>query len=296
MFENLKKLIFEEIDDEEEEEEEVVVPVKPVKKTREKIQTSAPVFEQKEVAKPSMKRIDVTQQIKTPVVPSYEEKKVSTPKESVFRPTTSYEKAEPVMPKTVQTERPRSASLTLDDLSGSQTTSKPRTNKVTTQKQIKKLPYEFNPVISPIFGVDEKDVNAVQNTGKSTVRKSTSSKKGDDLVSKVISPMYGINKDDQPSTVQKTVEKSNKAEKMSVTKEKVEAEEAIPEFSLDDILNGNDRGEESKRDEKFENTLNELKAVSEEVVIDEPRTNTAPPLPKKKPVFDSATLFDDDED
>lgn len=294
MFENLKKLIFEEVDDEEE-EEEVVVPVKPVKKTREKAQASAPVFEQKEVSRPSMQRIDVTQQIKTPVVPSYEEKG-PTQKESVFKQASTYEKAEPVIPvKPVQTERPRSASLTLDDLSGTQMASKPRPTKVSPQKQVKKLPYEFNPVISPIFGVDEKDVNAVQNTGKTPVRKATSSKKGDEYVSKVISPMYGVNKDDQPSTVQNTVEKSNKVEKMTVTKEKVEAEDTIPEFSLDDILNGNEHVEENKSSDKLENTFNELKAVTEEVIANEPRTS-APPLPKKKPVFDTATLFDDDED
>ncbi len=294
MFENLKKLIFEEVDDEEE-EEEVVVPVKPVKKTREKVQTSAPVFEQKEVTRPSMQRIDVTQQIKTPVVPSYEEKAPVQKESSVFRQPT-FEKAEPAIPvKPVQTEKTRSASLTLDDLSGTQTVSKPRVSKTTTQKQVKKLPYEFNPVISPIFGVDEKDVNAVQNTGKATVRKATSSKKGDEYVSKVISPMYGVNKDDQPSTVQKTVEKSNNVEKMTVTKEKVEAEDTIPEFSLDDILNGNEHVEENKTSDKLENTFNELKAVTEEVIANEPRTS-APPLPKKKPVFDSATLFDDDED
>lgn len=300
MFENLKKLIFEEDLDEEEEE---VVPVRPVKK--QKVQKSAPVYE--EPARPTMQRIDVTQPIKTPVVNEYQAPVNNTPKESVFRQapaTPTYEqKAEPAIPtRPVQQERQRSASLTIDDIGTSSTTSystsRPKTNKVTTQKPVKKqVAYEFNPVISPIFGVDEKDVTAVQNTGKSSVRKATSSKKGDEFVSKVISPMYGINKDDQPSTVQKTVEKSNKVEEMTVTKAKVEAEEEIPEFSLDDILNGNGNVESAKTEnDPLEDTFSRMKQVAEEETVVESPVNAAPPTPKKKPVFDSATLFDDDED
>ena len=328
MFEKLKNLIFEDDPEDYEDEEEEVIPVR---KPKEKVQKPITRVEQ-EPAKSSMSRIDVTQQIKTPVVPSYNE--ASAQQESVFKQQPVFEKAEPTIPvKPAPVERSRAASLTVDDF----TPATPVVNKLkkvstpTVSKPVKKAPvYEFNPVISPIFGVDEKDVDAVQNTGKTqTTRKATSTKKNDEFVSKVISPMYGVNKDDQPSTVQKTVEKSNRMEEMAVSKQKIEAEDTVPEFSLDDILSVRDSidddipaVEEPARvqepvhyeapvhhEEKYVqndeviynrpvlNAREEKDVVVPAMPITKPLTEpTPPPLPKKKPVFDTATLFDDDDD
>ena len=328
MFEKLKNLIFEDDPEDYEDEEEEVIPVR---KPKEKVQKPVTRVEQ-EPAKSSMSRIDVTQQIKTPVVPSYNE--ASAQQESVFKQQPVFEKAEPTIPvKPAPVERSRAASLTVDDF----TPATPVVNKLkkvstpTVSKPVKKAPvYEFNPVISPIFGVDEKDVDAVQNTGKTqTTRKATSTKKNDEFVSKVISPMYGVNKDDQPSTVQKTVEKSNRMEEMAVSKQKIEAEDTVPEFSLDDILSVRDSidddipaVEEPARIQEpvhYEAPVHheEKYVQNDEVIYNRPVVNvreekdvvvpampitkplaepTPPPLPKKKPVFDTATLFDDDDD
>ena len=333
MFEKLKNLIFEDDPEDYEDEEEEVIPVR---KPKEKVQKPVTRVEQ-EPAKSSMSRIDVTQQIKTPVVPSYNE--ASAQQESVFKQQPVFEKAEPSIPvKPAPVERPRAASLTVDDFTpAAPVVNKPKkVSNPTVSKPVKKAPvYEFNPVISPIFGVDEKDVDAVQNTGKTqTTRKATSAKKNDEFVSKVISPMYGVNKDDQPSTVQKTVEKSNRMEEMAVSKQKIEAEDTVPEFSLDDILSVRDSIDDIPaveetapvqepvhyeqpvhyeapvhHEEKYVqndeeiyhrpvvNTREEKEVVTPAMPITKPLAEpTLPPLPKKKPVFDTATLFDDDDD
>lgn len=189
MFKKLQNLLFEEEDIDEEEEEVVTQPV--VKKKVEKpIEQVAPVVQPKS----TMNRIDVTQQMQTPVHPMYNEPVKST--DSVFRTQPQVEKAQPILETPVQ-EKPRTIGLTIDDLTKDATPApsapiytNAKASTKTTKSTKKSQAYEFNPVISPIFGVDEKDVDAVTNTGKQTVRKSSSK---DEYVSKVISPMYGSN-------------------------------------------------------------------------------------------------------
>ena len=115
---------------------------------------------------------------------------------------------------------------------------KPSTKPSKKKEREPKSTYQFQPVISPIFGVDEKDLNALKNT---TNRISESEKaRSEGNVTPIISPMYGRSELDVPSSIQNTVEKSNYQEQFRVTAEKKAAEEEVPAFSLDDILSGRD--------------------------------------------------------
>lgn len=243
MFKKLQNLLFEEeeIDDVEEDE---VVPQPVVKKKVERpVEHATPVVQ----PKATMNRIDVTQQIQTPVQPTYNDSSVNT-SGSVFRTQPQVEKAQPVVETPVQ-EKPRTIGLTVDDLAKDSTpapsspiyTSVKTTPSKASKSTKKSTAYEFNPVISPIFGVDEKDVDAVTNTGKQPVRKSSSK---DEYVSKVISPMYGSNIEVQPTSVQPAVEESTHYEEPVQSFNEKPADDEIPEFSLDDILSIRDTANE----------------------------------------------------
>ena len=115
---------------------------------------------------------------------------------------------------------------------------KPSTKPSKKKEREQKSTYQFQPVISPIFGVDEKDLKALKNT---TNKISESEKaRSEENVTPIISPMYGRSELDVPSSIQKTVEKSNYQEQFRVTADKKAAEEEVPAFSLDDILSGRD--------------------------------------------------------
>ena len=217
MFKKFQDLFFEEDDDEIEEEEEVI-EVQP-KRRREKPAEEAPA------EKPAMKRIDVTTEM-------------PKAKPAEVPPAPVYKEPEP---------EKKSASLNIDDLTARPAPAyqapvrpgrKPQSTKAADAKNNKKPSYEFQPVISPYFGVAEKDVDSMATSA------APSTKKGkEEYMPQIISPMYGIKTEDRPSVIQTTVEKSNRMEEMTPAPRKVEAEERVPDFSLDDILNRRDEEE-----------------------------------------------------
>ena len=238
MLKKLQELLFEEEDDSEDEEEIVEEPVAytqpiaqvkaeepapaPVAAPAPEPAVQTPVFKAEETeVRPAMQRIDVTQPL-----PTVSAARPQTSRnESVFR--------EPEAPKVQST----GLGITFDD--EPVRTPKPAPKPVSRparreEKSSRSSSYQFQPVISPIFGVDEKDMNALKTT---TTKISEAKRARSDMnVSPIISPMYGTNQEDKPSSIQKTVEKSNEQERIMATPAAIAAEDEIPEFSLDDIL------------------------------------------------------------
>lgn len=116
---------------------------------------------------------------------------------------------------------PKRISMDIDDLTGA----KAHPTKTVATKPIKKEikgGYEFSPVISPIFGVDEKDTDAVIPT-------KSKKKVSDSRIGTIISPMYGVDKDAEPELVE--------VHSMpSLKKEKIVHDQEIVNLTLDDIL------------------------------------------------------------
>ena len=85
--------------------------------------------------------------------------------------------------------------------------------------------------------------------------------------------MYGVNEDARPSTVQTTVERSNRMEEMAHSRERSAAEDRIPEFSLDDILSTRDReyAEEAANTARMPSLFDDEDIIDETVVIDKNR-------------------------
>lgn len=251
MLKKLQDLLFEEDEDIEDEEEEVVEKPHKVKQVQkeEVVQAqpkveSKPVVEQKVVEeKPAPQPVEETK------APSFD---------SLFS-----EPEEPVKPAKKQ------LGITLDEAKPTpvQEKKKVEPTKVTPIKKPKPTPtkpigYEFKPVISPIFGVDEKDLTAVKNTAR---KYSAPEKiKSDSNVSPIISPMYGTDSEDSPSLIADTVEKSEILEKTVGNVKNYKAEDDIPEFSLDDILlaSDNEFSQENKTEEK-----ESPKAVNDETLV-----------------------------
>lgn len=247
MLKKLQNLLFEEEEVVEEEYvEEPVAPKKQEAKTVDvkvepqttQIPMAQPKKEEKEAYKPTMQRIDVTQSVP---VQKQDGVQIGTP---VFQTDASVQHAHPRPTATVNEEvvenRP-SIGITVDEVEPA-----PKQEPVVdAQKAKKQASYEFPPVISPIFGVDDKDMDAVQTSGKS----GRPSGKREENVSKVISPMYGEDQSAAPTSIQVTVDKSNELEDLTINNERKVAEDEVPEFSLDDIL--------KVRDEEFMDIFNE---------------------------------------
>lgn len=240
MLKKLQNLLFEEEDEdiEDDEVEETHHHVKKeepvqVQQPQQFVQEPKPVEKPQVSSQPSMKRIDVTQPV--PVQPKKEETKAPT-FDSLF--TEPEEKKQEV-------KQPK-LGITLDE--SVKPVVKPKPQPVE-KPVVKKKPapkaspsvtngYQFKPVISPIFGVDEKDLTAVKNTAKKYTQKERIT--NDSNVSPIISPMYGRDAEDSPSMIADTVEKSEILEKTVGNAKSFKAEEDIPEFSLDDILSASD--------------------------------------------------------
>ncbi len=224
MFSKLSKLLFEEDDDIEEEKEEEVAEEKP--------QRSIKAAEVEEKPAVSMQRIDVTQPLEKP------EHSSSLSERSVFG-TPSVAHAAPAPLKSAEKEeKPKAFGLTVDDHAS--TSSAPSAKRPASKPKVSVTAasgktYEFRPVISPIFGIDEKDMDAI-----STTAKIVDAGNKDLYASKVISPIYGTSRQAEPISIQKSVEKSNELETMIARHEEQKAESDIPDFSLDDILNARD--------------------------------------------------------
>lgn len=166
MLKKLQNLLFEEDDDMEDEEEEIEEKPKRVKKEHHVVSEQQPVAEPVAPApvqpapvvrneQPSFNNIDVNQPVaEKPVEPSFD---------SLFQVE---QKEEPKPAKklgiTLTEEK-------VEEKPVVKPASKPVAKPVTNSKP-KPAPtvtgYQFKPVISPIFGVDEKDLNAVKNTAR----------------------------------------------------------------------------------------------------------------------------------
>lgn len=268
MLKKLQNLLFEEDEDIEDEEDEVEEPRHHHAKAEQEkvVQQASPVQQEPTFAQPrqvmqeepqqSMKRIDVTQPI------------AKQPTEDVKAPTFDSLFAEPEEKKE-PVKQPK-LGITLDDATKPEQVVKKATPVQQTQ-QPKKKPapkaspsvtsgYQFKPVISPIFGVDEKDLDAVKNTARKYTQKEKITQ--DSNISPIISPMYGRDAEDSPSLIADTVAKSEILEKTVGNAKSFKAEEDIPEFSLDDILSASDS--QYKEENQLEETAKMNKVFPEQ--------------------------------
>lgn len=265
MLKKLQNLLFEEDEDDFEEEEEEIVSLRPQPRPKKETVQVKPAAAPKPVEtvetekpKQSMQRIDLTQPVETvkprnvePVKPVRVEtakpvkvetvrpkpiQEVSTPSASLFVDDTPA----PVTPK------PKKLGITVDDVPAQAKQPEPKpahTSAVRpsiTPKQAKKEPvrndagYVFRPVISPIFGVDEKDLHALKTTTNkiSEVEK----QKTNGVRPQIISPIYGAESDNAASNTKVAPEPSARRETVVSQPRSRSMEDTIPEFSLDDIL------------------------------------------------------------
>ena len=172
-------------------------------------------------------------------------------------PTTPVE-TEPVKTSSVflDNEPKKSTMINLDDEDSKPVEKKPAVKPEVKREEVKpSKEYRFNPVISPIFGIDEKDMDAVKTTTSKLTEKEKA--KFEKNVTPILSPMYGIaiEKPVKPvvkveeSVVAETVKKSEPVKIPSPT-----VEDEIPEFSLDDILNTRDQEPKQEDDDLFGST------------------------------------------
>lgn len=169
----------------------------------------------------------------------------------------------PVEPAPVKTssvfldnEPKKSTMINLDDEDSKPVEKKPVAKSEVKREEVKpSKEYRFNPVISPIFGIDEKDMDAVKTTTSKLTEKEKA--KFEKNVTPILSPMYGI-------AVEKPVKPVVKVEEsvMTETVKKSEPvkiplptiEDEIPEFSLDDILSTRDQEPKQEEDDLFGST------------------------------------------
>ena len=165
---------------------------------------------------------------------------------------------EPVKSSSVflDNEPKKSTMINLDDEDSKPVEKKPAVKPEVKREKVKpSKEYRFNPVISPIFGIDEKDMDAVKTTTSKLTEKEKA--KFEKNVTPILSPIYGIaiEKPVKPvvkveeSVVAETVKKS---EPVKIPLPTVEDE--IPEFSLDDILNTRDQEPKQEDDDLFGST------------------------------------------
>lgn len=259
MFEKLQKLLFEEDDEDIEEEEEVQEPVKPAKRPAK--------TELEKQAEPVIKPINLNSQ---PAVKPQPAQAASPVTPSVSHVAPKPLPSEDTKKETADTGK-SGFGLTID-------TPKAAPAKAEPAKSAARKPassshpaaYEFRPVISPMFGVDETDMDAIANTAKRLEETEDNSN-----VSEIISPIYGTNlngvqdsyaamaanaspRNTKPAGAQNDID--------TVARKHVEksAEDDLPDFSLDDILNARD--EEFARETKAAGRTTDT--IDETVVID----------------------------
>lgn len=172
-------------------------------------------------------------------------------------PTTPVE-PEPVKTSSVflDNEPKKSTMINLDDEDSIPVEKKPAIKPEVKREEVKpSKEYRFNPVISPIFGIDEKDMDAVKTTTSKLTEKEKA--KFEKNVTPILSPMYGI-------AVEKPVKPTIKVEEPvavaavkknePVTIPSPTVEDEIPEFSLDDILSTRDQEPQQEDDDLFGTT------------------------------------------
>ena len=234
MLKKLQNLLFEDDDEFVEDNTEV-----------EQVSASAPVTP---AVQPQVTPVEETAQIPVQPEPVSEIPPV---------PTTPVE-PEPVKTSSVflDNEPKKSTMINLDDEDSKPVEKKPAVKPEVKREEVKpSKEYRFNPVISPIFGIDEKDMDAVKTTTSKLTEKEKA--KFEKNVTPILSPMYGIaiEKPVKPvvkveeSVVAETVKKSEPVKIPSPT-----VEDEIPEFSLDDILNTRDQEPKQEDDDLFGST------------------------------------------
>ena len=167
-------------------------------------------------------------------------------------------KPEPVKSSSVflDNEPKKSTMINLDDEDSKPVEKKPAVKPEVKREEVKpSKEYRFNPVISPIFGIDEKDMDAVKTTTSKLTEKEKA--KFEKNVTPILSPMYGI-------AVEKPVKPAIKVEEPvavaavkknePVTIPSPTVEDEIPEFSLDDILSTRDQEPQQEDDDLFGTT------------------------------------------
>ena len=251
--------------------------------------------------KPVMTRVEVTQTIPVQSAAKPKPQKVQEPQpaprqtvnsygtnESVFKKPASVPRANPrpifdnQQPAFTPKQNVSSFGISADNGRSSQeTVSAPRSSYQTQRMeaaprnvQSKPAPqqrqqasvYEFRPVISPMFGVDEKDMNSVQYNPKKEVQNSYSRNSES---TKVISPMYGTPERPAASKPAAAPAESQPAaaDPSFYGADRQDMSGGVPEFSLDDILSARD--EEFSRQSVF-NSSDPARTpdIDETVVID----------------------------
>lgn len=234
MLKKLQNLLFEDDDEFVEDNTEV-----------EQVSASAPV---KPAVQPQVTPVEETAQISVQPEPVSEIPPV---------PTIPVEPA-PVKTSSVflDNEPKKSTMINLDDEDSKPVEKKPVAKSEVKREEVKpSKEYRFNPVISPIFGIDEKDMDAVKTTTSKLTEKEKA--KFEKNVTPILSPMYGIavEKPVKPvvkveeSVMTETVKKSEPVKIPSPT-----IEDEIPEFSLDDILSTRDQEPKQEEDDLFGST------------------------------------------
>lgn len=239
MLKKLQNLLFEDdeddyLDDDETEEEEQPIQVRPSHVENEPVKPAAVQTQPApEKEQSHMNRIDVTGFVPVQEPAMAKQEPVKEEKKPL---------GITVDDDFVKVEKPKSAPAVRTVKQA-----KPKTQKQT--KKPEKPVYEFQPVISPIFGVDEKDLNALKTTTRKVEAISSSHSDDDSNITPVISPIYGSTEGRYAAVKEETVH-----EEISVREEKPVqtpvAEDDIPEFSLDDIL--------KVRDEEYSNPSEDL--------------------------------------
>lgn len=175
----------------------------------------------------------------------------------------------PVEPETVAEKEPvktssvfldnepkKSTMINLDDEDSKPVEKKPAVKPEVKREEVKpSKEYRFNPVISPIFGIDEKDMDAVKTTTSKLTEKEKA--KFEKNVTPILSPMYGIavEKPAKPAVkVEEPVVTAAVKKSEPVTIPSPTVEDEIPEFSLDDILSTRDQEPQQEDDDLFGTT------------------------------------------
>lgn len=247
MLKKLQNLLFEDdeddyLDDEEPEEAEQPAAVRPVRPAPEQVRpVEQPQPQQEEpvqtAEQPHMNRIDVTgfmpvQEAK-PEQPAVQQP-VKEEKKTLGITADGYKA--PEKPKAVRTVKPARAK-----------TQKPA------KKPAQKAVYEFQPVISPIFGVDEKDLTALKTTTRKVAQISAQAE-DDGNITPVISPIYGSTQKNTAMEEPEEEVRTSVPETPAKQTAPAPAEDEIPEFSLDDILKVRDEEYDSSADADLGNT------------------------------------------
>ena len=151
--------------------------------------------------------------------------------------------------KVVEAPKPSFPNITIDDAGMSSSSVGKRVKKESRKSVMaKSFDYQFQPVISPIFGADEKDVNALKSTTSKLNEREK--KKHMENVTTILSPMWGTEENNPIYDVKEEV----KEESSETFMNDGVMDDEIPEFSLDDILSARDQvyGKASSEDTMYE--------------------------------------------